>query len=386
LSRALCLAPGVELDADQRELRIGGAAVPLQARVFSVLLFLVEQRDRVVTRDELIAAVWQGATVSDSAIQRAISLARSALADAGELIVTYPRQGYRFVGEIAAAEPPVFRPRYTRAGDVHIAYATEGDGPIDIVLVNGWTFPTSCLFTEPRHLQTWTELSRLGRVVSFDKRGTGMSDRVKKLPSLAERMEDVRAVLDDLGSARAIAVGISEGGPLAIQLAVEEPQRLAGLVLSGAFARMGVGPGYPFGWKTADVERLRGYIRREWGGGKTALASVASCASDPAIQAWCASLELNGASPGAALELLEMNLAIDVRNVLDQVGCPTVVLHRERDSVIDPRSSELLAERIPGAERRSLGPGDHLLSMSEDGRQALLSAVAQLIEAEISER
>jgi DNA-binding winged helix-turn-helix (wHTH) protein len=377
---AFALGQDVVLDPQRAELQVGGEPVVVQSRVLSLIIYLVEQRDRVVSKDDLKATVWEGVEVSDSAIQRAVSLARKALGPVGDALATYPRRGYRFKGEVTQDEDAHFRPSFTRSGDAHIAYMTHGEGPVDYVVIHGWAFPMSAVFSEPSFLRFWTELARLGRAISFDKRGTGMSDRVKQMPSLETRVADLQAVLDDVGSERAVIIGVSEGAPLAIALAAASPERAQGLLLSGGFARMKVGPGYPWGWKNAAIERLRGYIRRDWGRGATVLAAMASVADRPETQAWTGSVELNGASPGAALDLLEMNLSIDVRSRLEAVRCRTIVAYTPEDPVIDPGCSRHLVESIPNAEAWELEGKDHLPMVNDTGRRMLLRAAASLGE------
>jgi len=375
------------LDLPQRELRSDDRPVAVQPQVFELLVYLVRNRDRVVSKEELLEALWPDAVVLEGSLQRAISQVRAALGDEQHaLIRTYPRHGYRFLVDVAeeggtqpaTAEPPgVPAVRYARSGDVHLAYSTVGAGDVDIILVLGWTLPMRALFHLQEMSETVAALARLGRVVLFDKRGTGLSDRVKQLPALDQRMDDLRAVLDAMDSRRAVLIGISEGGPLAILFAAAHPERVQGLVLVGAFARLREAPGWPAGWSDARAERVGKYIRRAWGEGRTLLTLAPSRAADPRFRAWAARGEQEGASPGAALDLFEMNLAVDVRPLLETVHAPTVVLHHTGDAQIDVAQGRYLAERIPGA-RLIERPGDDHVFAFED-RHELQAAVAQLI-------
>jgi pimeloyl-ACP methyl ester carboxylesterase/DNA-binding winged helix-turn-helix (wHTH) protein len=363
---------GYELDLPQRELRHQGRPQSIQPQVYSLLAYLVEHRSRVVPKHELLDVIWPDAVVTEGSLQRAISLARSALKhDSREFIRTFARHGYRFVAEVLADEGgvasprpqasarPTFKTRYVASGDVHVAYQTLGDGDLDLVLVLGWTFPMQALVALPEGLDLVQRLTGIGRVVLFDKRGTGLSDRVKALPTLAQRMEDLKAVLDEVGSERAILVGLSEGGPLCVAFAHAHPERVSGLALVGSFPRMASAPDYPQGWKRSEVARLRGYVRGHWGKGATVLAFASERASDLDVRSWAASAEMTGASPGAALDLLEMNLQIDVRDRLAELRVPTVVMHAAADPVIDFANGQYLAEHIPAARFVELPGADH---------------------------
>ena len=344
-----------ELDPARRELRVEGKARPVQPQVFDLLLYLVENHERVVPKQELLERLWPDAIVTESSIQRGVSLARSALGARGaELIQTFPRQGYRFVGKIQRArkQSPTLslQPRYARSGDIHIAYATLGGGDIDIVVVNGWIMPMRAMFQHPRTRATMEALAAIGRVITFDKRGTGLSDRVKELPSHEQRMDDLRVVLDACGSNQAILIGPSEGGALAILHAATYPERVRGLVLCGAFARMTRTPDYPTGYSLEEMEKLKGYIRGGWGKGASLRAITPTELSDPEFVDWVAFAEQEGASPGSALELLDMNIQIDLRALLPSIRVPTVVLQAADDRMIDPANGAYLARyvEVPG--------------------------------------
>ena len=351
-----------ELDPARRELRVGGKVHPLQPQVFDLLLYLVENHERVVPKHELLETLWPDTIVTESSIQRGVSLARSALGERGPaLIQTFPRQGYRFVGKIRTEKKPSrglgWQPRYAQSGDVHIAYATLGDGETDIVIVHGWIMPMRAMFQHPKTRAVKEALSTVGRVIEFDKRGTGLSDRVKELPSHEQRMDDLRVVLDACGSKNAILFGASEGGALAMLYAATYPERVRGLVLCGAFARMTKTVDYPYGYAPEEMEKLKGYIRGAWGKGASLRAIAPSELSDPDFVDWAAFAEQEGASPGSALDLLEMNIRIDLRALLPTIRVPTVVLQAADDKMIHPASGPYLAEHIPNA-RYVEAPGD----------------------------
>lgn len=351
-----------ELDPARRELRAGGTPQPLQPQVFDLLLYLVQNRERVVSKRELLEKLWPDAVVTESSLQRAISLARSALGSRGaELIQTYPRQGYRFVGKTISDHEPLaesaLQPQYAKSGDVHIAYGVVGQGKTDIVIINGWIMPMRAMFRHPSTRAAIEAISEVGRVIIFDKRGTGLSDRVKALPSHEQRMDDLRAVVDACGSRQAILIGFSEGGALAMLHAATHPDRVRGLVLCGAFARMTRSPDYPCGYTPEDVDKLKGYIRKAWGRGASLRAIAPSRRNDPVFASWVGFAEQEGCSPGGALDLLEMNLRLDLRALLPSIRVPTVVMQARDDKMIHPGNGPYLAKHIPNA-RYVESPGD----------------------------
>ncbi len=377
------------LDVEKRELLRSGQPVALLPQVFELLRLLIEQRERALSKRELLALLWPDTVVSEGSLQRVVSLLRAALGDAGhELVRTLSGHGYRFAGEVTgetgASEPPDaatlrLRVRYAQRSGVHVAYATLGEGEVDLVLVLGWTFPMQALTTLPEARNLLDQLSQLGRVVVFDKRGTGLSDRVRELPDLDARIDDLRAVLDAVGSQRAILLGISEGGPLSIAFAALYPERVAGLVLVGSFARMASAPDHDAGWKRSTLSDLRAYVQNGWGQGATMLALLPEARRESA-RAWACDAEQAGASPGAALDLLDMNVAIDVRGRLAQVRAPTYVLHARADRVSNFAQGSYLAQHISGARLVGLDSDDHAFMF--DGQETLLAAVRGLLEHE----
>lgn len=375
---------GFELDGAKRELRAEGTVRFLQPQAFAVLEYLLRHRDRVVSKQELLEALWPDTVVGDGSLRKAIHAVRAVVGDS--CIRTVARHGYRFVEPVEAQAPAAaarFLPRFVRSGEVHIAYSTLGEGALDIVLVPGWAFPMRAYLDHPELRAALDELTTLGRVVLFDKRGTGLSDRVKELPVLEQRMDDLRAVLDAVSSPEALLVGYSEGGPLCLLYASMYPERTRGVLLVGAFARWAAAPDYAPGWAPEVVARLREYIGRSWGAGDTIRAIAESRASDPEVVAWAARAEQEGASPGAALELLEMNLQIDVRPLLPSLSVPTAVLHHTGDAVIDVANSRYMAARIPGARLIECEGRDHVFLFEH--RERLLEAIEWLLTQERSQ-
>jgi pimeloyl-ACP methyl ester carboxylesterase len=348
--------------------------VEVQPLVLELLLYLVCHRDRVVTKDELLNALWADTNVTEASLSRAISLARRAIDDgdrADPLIRTHTRVGFRFTGEVTetANEPhpgssgdralPV-QSSYARDGRTHIAYQVVGDGPVDLVVVQGWTLSMQSVWEDPATAAFHRRLAGRCRLILFDKRGTGLSDRVKELPGLAQRMEDLTAVLDAVGSKGAFVLGISEGAPMAILYAASHPERVRGLGLIGGFARMRTDVDQTFGWTDDQVAALDRYIRSDWGEGRSMLASMPSQLGRPGVAEWCARVEQIGASPGAALELWSMNREIDVRDVLPVIETPCLVIHMKDDPVIDVEHGRHLGRSLAGARYVEIDGGDHL--------------------------
>ena len=371
-----------ELDPARRELRVAGNAKQLQPQVFDLLLYLVENHERVVPKRELLDSLWPDATVTESSIQRAVSLARSALGARGpELIQTFPRQGYRFVGKIREstkrASTVTLRPRYARNGDVHIAYTTLGEGDTDIVIVLGWVLPMRAMFKHSKTRMVLEALSKIGRVIIFDKRGTGLSDRVQEVPIHEQRMDDLRAVLNACDSKQAIILGFSEGGALALLYAASYPERVRGLILCGAFARMTRAPNYACGYEIEEMEKLKGYIRGAWGKGASLRAIAPSQLSDPEFVDWVEFSEQEGTSPGSALDLLEMNTRIDLRAMLPTIRVPTVVMQAEDDRMIHPASGRYLRDHIADAKYVESPGDDHVFFFGT--RHEVLDAVGWVL-------
>jgi pimeloyl-ACP methyl ester carboxylesterase/class 3 adenylate cyclase len=253
--------------------------------------------------------------------------------------------------------------RYAKSGDVSIAYAVVGEGPIDVVFVSGWILSNLDVAWEGSAADFYDGLSSFARLILFDKRGSGLSDRADGIPDLETRADDIRAVMDAAGSRRAAIVGASEGGPMAMVFAATYPERVAALAVYGTLATWHKADDYPWGMpldelrrRIADADRLRG--TEPWM--DDALRSLApSTADDEKIKRWWRRWIRTSASPGATRALTLMNSEIDVRHVLSSVAVPTVVLHRRHDEDVLADEGRYLAERIPGAEYVDLDGVDH---------------------------
>jgi pimeloyl-ACP methyl ester carboxylesterase len=246
--------------------------------------------------------------------------------------------------------------QYAKSGAVNIAYSVIGQGAGDLVLVPGFISHLELDWEEPRHARFLRRLASFSRLIMFDKRGTGLSDRPGGLPDLETRMDDVRAVMDAAGSERAALFGYSEGGPMACLFAATYPHRTTALVLYGTYARRrDPDADYPWAPSWDERQRYAEEVEREWGR-ESDLGTMAPGA-DEALTRWWRARARAAASPGAARDLILMNSQIDVRNVLPAIGVPTLVIHRSGDRDSRPEEGRYLAERISGARFLEL-PGE----------------------------
>jgi pimeloyl-ACP methyl ester carboxylesterase len=250
--------------------------------------------------------------------------------------------------------------KYARSGDVSIAYQVSGEGALDVVLVPGAFTHLEHMQLEPRAVRFGQRLASFARLISFDKRGTGLSDRVAAIPTLEQRMDDVRAVMDAVGSERAALIGVSEGGPMSMLFAATYPERTVALVLYGTFARGSLAEDYPWWRRAEEREAIIAAMRNAWGTGKSIDIYAPSLAGDDAFRQWWAALERTAMSPGAAVALARMNAEIDARHVLDAIRVPALVIHRAGDHAVRIEHGRYIAERIPGAKYVELPGEDHL--------------------------
>ena len=251
--------------------------------------------------------------------------------------------------------------QYVRSGDVSIAYQVVGDGPFDLVFVPPFVTHIELIWRIPSFAPVLARLASFSRLIRFDKRGTGMSDRVSGAPNLETRMDDVRAVMDAVGSNRAALFGASEGGAMSLLFAATYPERTAALVLGSAYPRTMWAPDYAWG-QSEEGHRLE--LERDlslFGPRGQALQAVRSRmqVEDQEAEQWLDYFRWSG-SPGAVEALSLMNKEIDVRHVLPVIRVPTLLLHRSGDTAVAPGVARYMAERIPGASRIELPGGGHL--------------------------
>ncbi len=239
--------------------------------------------------------------------------------------------------------------RYARCvGGIDIAYKVMGDGPVDIVFVPGFVSHLDLLDDIPFYCNPVDDMARFARVVTFDKRGTGLSDRSLGFGSFADRMDDIRAVMDAAGIERAALYGISEGGPLAILFAATYPDRVTKLCLYGTFARASYDSDYPVGVPWEAAEAVATYLAEDWGTGKGLNLVVQNI--PPEAAPIVARYERNACTPRMVAEIMRSNIEIDVRSALPAISVPTLVLHAQGDPVVPVELGRWLAEHIPSAE------------------------------------
>jgi len=251
--------------------------------------------------------------------------------------------------------------KYTRSGDVNIAYQVVGDGPRDLVFVPGWVSNIELMWEFPSSARFLQRLASFSRLILFDKRGTGLSDRVGDLPNLETRMDDVRAVMDAMRSTRAALLGYSEGGPMCALFSATYPERTSALVLLAAFARRTWAPDHPYGPTREEFDAFVASIPTNWGSTFQLGLRAPSAADDPQFREWWGRYMRASASPGAAHALARMNAEIDVRAVLPTIRVPTLVLHRSDDAAVPIGMGRYLGERISGAKFVELPGVDHIV-------------------------
>ena len=247
--------------------------------------------------------------------------------------------------------------RYAKSGALNIAYQVVGEAELDLIYVPGWISNVELMWDEPAHAHVLDRLASFSRLILFDKRGTGLSDPVPLdgLPTLEERMDDVRAVLDAVGTEQAALFGFSEGGLMSVLFAATYPDRITALVLYGVFAKRIWSPDYPWAPKPEARAREIEELEKNWS--HTMDLDKLAPSEDEAFKNRLATYFRRSASPGAAVALLRMNTQIDVREVLPSIQAPTLVLHRRDDLDASVDEGRWLAEQIPGATFVEL-PGD----------------------------
>lgn len=250
---------------------------------------------------------------------------------------------------------------YAKSGDVNIAYQVLGAGPIDVVYVPGWVSHIEYGWEQPIVARFFRRLASFCRLILFDKRGTGLSDQTSDLPTLEQRMDDVRAVMEAVGSDRAAIFGMSEGGNMAMLFAATYPERTLALITFGVFAKRVWDPEYPWAPKPEERQKFYDAIENEWGGPIGIEDIAPSLSHDPALREWWGAYQRRSTSPRAALALARMNTLIDVRDVLPAIRVPALVMHRVNDRDSNIEEGRYIAARIPGAKFVELPGQDHLL-------------------------
>jgi len=267
--------------------------------------------------------------------------------------------------------------RYAKAGDVSIAYQVVGDGPIDVVIVPGYISHVELIWEIPTAVHIIERLASFARLITFDKRGSGLSDPVVGAPILEERMDDVRAVMAAAGSEQAVILGMSEGVPMALLFAATYPQLTSALVLYGGMARSTWAPDYPWA-SPADalIESSEEMAPHLYEGAAVEIMAP-SFADLPLARQLFAKLQRYSATPSMLSQLFRMFLEIDVRPVLPTIGVPTLVLHRRGDRAVNYQASKWMAEQIPGATYVELAGIDH--AMFAGDTDALVDEVEEFL-------
>jgi pimeloyl-ACP methyl ester carboxylesterase len=270
--------------------------------------------------------------------------------------------------------------RYARSGELHIAYQEAGEGPVDLLYVPTWIGQIEVFMEEPSIAAFVERICSFARVISFDRRGAGLSDPWVGLPTLEDQMDDVLAVMDATGTERASLMGTLEGGPLAMLFAATHPDRVERLILYGTYARSRWATDYD--WPPSDAERdaRMEELVAAWGKGELVASLAPSMAADPDFRRWAGRMERYSASPGTVAAVMEALGETDVRHVLPSIRVPTLVMHRRDDEFLMVEHSRYLARSIPNARYVELEGSDGLFSVGDS--EAVLGEIEEFLTGE----
>jgi class 3 adenylate cyclase len=278
--------------------------------------------------------------------------------------------------------PPV---KYAKSGPVHVAYQVLGNGPVDLVLVRSAISHLEVLWDEPSMAQFLRDLASFSRLILFDKRGTGLSDRHVGVATLDDRMDDIRAVLDAVGSRHAVLFGTLDGAPMSILFAATYPDRASALILWGAMTRGLRALDYPWAPTHEQLETAMLQDEHDWGSDnhidRITAALAPSRLGDSEFKRWRGRLTRNGASPAEGAALARMNMEIDVRPVLSAIHCPVLVVHATGDRLVPLDAGRYLAAAIPGAQFLEIPTSDHLVWVDPEPTRKLVDAVHQFVDS-----
>ena len=383
----LFLFENFALDCERRELRAGGATVPLEPQVFDILVHLVENRDRVVSKDDLIASIWRGRIVSDSTLDSRINAVRKAIGDSGgqqRLVRTMWRKGFRFVGEVTSAAksgkrqtvslaPLQQEVHFCTASDgVRIAYAVAGQGP-PLVKAANWLNHLEYDWRSPIWSELFHELAADHLLVRYDERGNGLSDWNVDDISFEAFVRDLESVVEAAGLDRFALFGISQGCAVSIVYAIRYPERVTHLVLYGGFAR---------GREKRDPEHARtllSLVRQGWGQENPAFrqffTSLFFPEGTPEQMQWFNDLQRITTSPENAIRIMQATGEVDISDLLPQVRVPTLVLHCRNDAAVVLDEGRRLAAGIPGAKFVALESRNHLVLESEPAWEQFIGEI-----------
>ena len=375
------------LDCERRELRAGGATIPVEPQVFDILVHLVENRDRVVSKDDLIASVWNGRIVSDSTLDSRINAVRKAVGDSGgqqRLVRTMSRKGFRFVGAVtskgktgkhedSSVAPLQQEVHFCTASDgVRIAYAVAGRGP-PLVKAANWLNHLEYDWQSPIWSELLHELAASHWLVRYDERGNGLSDWDVDDISFEAFVRDLESVVDAAGLERFALLGISQGCAVSIVYAIRHPERISHLVLHGGFAR---------GRARRDLEHARtllSLVKQGWGQENPAFrqffTSLFLPEGTPEQMQWFNDLQRITTSPENAVRIMQATGELDISDLLPQVRVPTLVLHCRNDAAVVLDEGRRLAAGIPGAKFVALESRNHLVLESEPAWEKFIGEI-----------
>lgn len=380
------------LDADRRELRQGAALVPVEPQVFDLLLFLVQNRDRVVSKDDLLESVWGGRIVSESTLTSRINAARRAIGDSGArqgMIRTVARKGFRFVASVATGESeqaatgsestptPRQEIQFCTASDgTRIAYAVVGEGP-PLVKTANWLNHLEYDWESPIWRHVFRALAADHRFIRYDQRGNGLSDRKVSDFSFEAFLSDLECVVDASGVDRFALLGISQGCAVSIAYAVRHPERVSHLVLYGGFARGWCKRGLPD--MERQMEAMEVLMREGWGRRNPAFRQFFTTVFMPDATAELMQsfneLQRKSTSGSNAASILRSINAFDVEHLLPQVKVPTLVLHCRGDSAQPFEEGRRMAAGIPGARFVALEGRSHLVLEDDPAWERFITEV-----------
>jgi pimeloyl-ACP methyl ester carboxylesterase/DNA-binding winged helix-turn-helix (wHTH) protein len=392
------------LDVARRELRRGSEVVAVEPQVFDLLVYLVRNRDRVVSKDDLIAAIWSGRIVSESTLTSRINAVRKAVGDSGEeqrLIRTFARKGIRFVGEVsdqaapreaeaAAKDPPRAPPpelrqkiHFCTASDgVRIAYAEVGDGP-PLVKTANWLNHLEYDWKSPVWRPLLHALAADHRLIRYDARGNGLSDWEVENLSLEAFVQDLESVVAATGLDRFPLLGISQGCAVSVVYAVRHPERVSRLVLYGGFARGRRKRGSEQEIESSDA--MITLMRQGWGQENPAFRQFFTSLFIPGGSAeqvqWFNDLQRITTSPDNAARLRQALDVIDVTDLLERVTAPTLVLHCRDDAVQPFEEGRRLAAGIPGARFVALEGRNHCILQGDPSWERFVDEIRVFLKS-----
>ena len=384
------------LDPNRRELRCKGGLVAVEPQVFDLIVFLIRNRDRVVSKDDLIAGVWDGRIVSDSTLASRINAARRALDDNGDaqrLIRTAARKGVRFVGAVREGQvpselsAPAVRNQevtFCRTGEgINLALATVGVG-VPLIKVANWLTHIEYDWESPIWSPLLQHLAERCRLVRYDGRGNGLADRDVADISFDAFVRDLEAVVEATGVDRATILGISQGAAVAIAYAVLHPERVSKLILYGGYAQ-----GRNKRGSAAEAEMARAFLailRHGWGDERSAFMKAFSSVffpnGSPQQIKWLVDLQRITTSPENAARIRNACDEIDVVDLLPKVQAPTLVIHCRHDNVAPVEQGRLMARSIPHAKFVTLDSDNHVVLAGEPAWPRLLGEIDAFLNDE----